>query len=54
MSMPQNGICAKGISALSDAMTYNKGLRHLNLNDNTFTESGAQAMAKVGIVGEKI
>ncbi|XP_065835094.1 ran GTPase-activating protein 1-like [Oscarella lobularis] len=46
VSMPQNGICAKGISALSDALTYNEGLRHLNLNDNTFTESGAQAMAK--------
>ena len=47
LSMTQNGITAPGITALANAMAANKNLRTLNLNDNTFTEAGAQAMAKV-------
>lgn len=46
--MPQNGINFPGITALSEAVAANPGLRVLNLNDNTFTEKGAAAMAKVG------
>lgn len=45
--MPQNGINYSGITALAKAMQYNTGLRILNLNDNTFTEKGAVAMAQV-------
>lgn len=45
--MPQNGINYLGITALAKAMQYNTGLRILNLNDNTFTEKGAVAMAQV-------
>ena len=47
VSMPQNGIFHAGISALADAFAANKNLRKLSLNDNTFTEKGAAAMAKV-------
>ena len=47
VSMPQNGINAPGITALAAALAENKNLRELNLNDNTFTEKGAAAMAKV-------
>jgi len=46
--MPQNGIYHIGISALAEAFTANKNLRHINLQDNTFTEKGAKSMAKVG------
>lgn len=45
--MPQNGINFPGITALAKAMQHNTGLRILNLNDNTFTEKGAVAMAQV-------
>lgn len=45
--MPQNGINYPGITALATAMQHNAGLRILNLNDNTFTEKGAVAMAQV-------
>ena len=43
--MPQNGIYHPGITALSEAFAKNPGMRHINLNDNTFTAVGAQAMA---------
>lgn len=45
--MPQNGINYPGVTALAKAMQHNTGLRILNLNDNTFTEKGAVAMAQV-------
>lgn len=45
--MPQNGINHAGVTALASAMKHNPGLRILNLNDNTFTEKGAIAMAQV-------
>lgn len=45
--MPQNGINHPGVTALATAMQHNPGLRILNLNDNTFTEKGAVAMAQV-------
>lgn len=45
--MPQNGINHPGITALAQAFAINPLLRVINLNDNTFTEKGAMAMAKV-------
>uniref|UniRef100_A0A914H7C9 Ran GTPase-activating protein n=1 Tax=Globodera rostochiensis TaxID=31243 RepID=A0A914H7C9_GLORO len=45
IAMPQNGISAKGILKLSEAIRLNPALRYLNLGDNTFGESGANAMA---------
>lgn len=45
--MPQNGINHPGVTALAKAMQHNADLRILNLNDNTFTEKGAFAMAQV-------
>lgn len=45
--MPQNGINHPGVTALAKAMQHNSALRILNLNDNTFTEKGAIAMAQV-------
>lgn len=45
--MPQNGINHPGVTALAKAMENNPNLRILNLNDNTFTEKGALAMAQV-------
>lgn len=45
--MPQNGINHPGVTALATAMQQNPNLRTLNLNDNTFTERGAIAMAQV-------
>ena len=47
--MPQNGIYHPGITALAEAFAHNKNLRHLNMQDNTFTAVGAKAMAKVYI-----
>ncbi len=47
LQMPQNGILHQGITALADALVTNKNLKILNMNDNTFTEAGAKAMAKV-------
>lgn len=45
--MPQNGINHPGVTALAQAFAINPLLRVINLNDNTFTEKGAVAMAKV-------
>ena len=45
--MPQNGINHPGVTALAQAFAINPLLRVINLNDNTFTEKGAMAMAKV-------
>lgn len=45
--MPQNGIKAEGIIQLAEAVKCNKNLKVLNLNDNTFCEEGALAMADV-------
>lgn len=45
IAMPQNGIYHVGITALSDAFTYNKNLQILNLNDNTIGPEGAKAIA---------
>lgn len=45
--MPQNGINHPGITALAQAFALNPLLRVINLNDNTFTEKGAMAMAEV-------
>lgn len=47
VSMPQNGIRADGITALADGLAANHNLHSINLNDNTFTEKGAEAMAQV-------
>ena len=44
--MPQNGIYHPGINALSEAFAKNPNMRHINLNDNTFTAVGAKAMAE--------
>ena len=43
--MPQNGIYFEGLTALAAAFANNPNLRILNLNDNTFTDKGARAMA---------
>lgn len=45
--MPQNGINAKGIINLAESLKSNTLLKYINLNDNTFGERGAIAMAKV-------
>lgn len=45
VQMPQNGIYHPGITALSQAFAKNPDMRHINLNDNTFTAVGAKAMA---------
>ncbi|XP_058805547.1 ran GTPase-activating protein 1 [Phymastichus coffea] len=45
--MPQNGIYHVGISALAKGLSWNPGLRILNLNDNTVGPKGAQALADV-------
>ncbi|KAG7239411.1 hypothetical protein INR49_028881 [Caranx melampygus] len=47
-SHAQNGINHPGVTALATAVQHNLGLRILNLNDNTFTEKGAIAMARYG------
>jgi len=47
VAMPQNGINHPGITALAEAFQHNTNLRILNLNDNTFTVTGAKSMAKV-------
>ena len=43
--MPQNFIRHPGISAITEALVHNPKLRVLNLNDNTFTWRGSQAIA---------
>ena len=47
VEMPQNGIQCPGVSALASALAVNTQMRILNLNDNTFTEAGSIAIAKV-------
>ena len=47
VNMPQNGINHPGVTALATAVQHNPSLRILNLNDNTFTEKGAIAMAQL-------
>lgn len=47
--MPQNGINHPGVTALAQAFAINPLLRVINLNDNTFTEKGAVAMAEVRV-----
>lgn len=49
VSMPQNGITADGIAALARAFGKNPNLQIIDLNDNTFTQEGACAMAEVGL-----
>lgn len=44
--MPQNGIRAQGIVELAKSIGTSANLRFLNLNDNTFTVTGARAMAR--------
>ncbi|KXN81749.1 Ran GTPase-activating protein 1 [Leucoagaricus sp. SymC.cos] len=39
--MPQNGIRMEGITALAHGLKKNPGLRHIDLQDNTFTADGA-------------
>ncbi|CAB0034680.1 unnamed protein product [Trichogramma brassicae] len=45
--MPQNGIYHVGISALANGLSVNKGLRILNLNDNTVGPRGAVEIANI-------
>ncbi|KAI8821679.1 uncharacterized protein EV422DRAFT_427949 [Fimicolochytrium jonesii] len=45
--MPQNSIRPEGITALMTALASCKNLEHLDLQDNTFTEGGSDAIAKV-------
>lgn len=49
ITMYQDGIRAKGIEALSESFRYNPNLKIINLSDNTFTVTGAHAMAKVQV-----
>lgn len=46
IQMPQNGINHEGITALSKSFMHNPNLKHINLNDNTFTKKGAIQMAE--------
>ncbi|KAI8324733.1 RNI-like protein [Martensiomyces pterosporus] len=43
--MPQNGIRPEGIAELVGGLSHNTGLAILDLQDNTFTESGSKALA---------
>lgn len=52
--MPQNGINHPGVTALAQAFSINPLLRVINLNDNTFTEKGAVAMAEVRQVWQRL
>ncbi|CAL1712453.1 unnamed protein product [Somion occarium] len=45
IKMPQNGIRMDGIVELVRGISANPGLQHLDLQDNTFSEKGAKAMA---------
>lgn len=48
IKMVQNGIRQEGIiHLLSEGLNHAKGLKVLDLQDNTFTRSGAKALAKV-------
>ncbi|KAH8550784.1 hypothetical protein BGW37DRAFT_495855 [Umbelopsis sp. PMI_123] len=52
--MPQNGIRPDGISNLVKGLAECKDLKHLDLQDNTFTTKGSQALAKVLPTWEKL
>lgn len=52
--MPQNGINHPGVTALAQAFAGNSLLRVINLNDNTFTEKGAVAMAEVSLTAGRL
>lgn len=45
--MPQNGIYFQGVEALSKALSKNKKLQVLNLNDNTVGPKGAIALMEI-------
>ncbi|KAI8590193.1 hypothetical protein BDZ88DRAFT_415848 [Geranomyces variabilis] len=45
--MPQNSIRPEGIAALMEALSRCEQLEHLDVQDNTFTEKGSAALAKV-------
>lgn len=45
ITIPQNGIYAVGIAALSEALKVNHNMKVLNLNDNTITPKGAEHIA---------
>ena len=45
LQMPQNGIRVEGVKALSKAISSNRNLEFLDLNDNIVTEEGAGALA---------
>lgn len=47
IALPQNGITAMGIGALATCFKSNPNLRVINLNDNTATQLGSEAIAKV-------
>ena len=47
IKMPQNGIRMDGIAELVRGISANPNLQHLDLQDNTFSEKGATAMAEV-------
>jgi Ran GTPase-activating protein 1 len=44
--MPQNGIRMDGIAALAHGLAQCPNLKHLDLQDNTFSQVGSEAMAK--------
>ncbi|KAJ3747481.1 hypothetical protein DFH05DRAFT_1391703 [Lentinula detonsa] len=44
--MPQNGIRVDGITALAGGLAENRGLQHIDLQDNTFTYEGVKAWAE--------
>ena len=46
IQIPQNGIQHQGIARMADCVRHSPHLRHINLNDNTFTNKGATAMAE--------
>ncbi|KAJ3024256.1 hypothetical protein HKX48_003081 [Thoreauomyces humboldtii] len=45
--MPQNSIRPDGIVTLMEALAECKSLEHLDVQDNTFTEKGSEALANV-------
>lgn len=47
LALPQNGITSKGVEALATCFQSNPNLRIINLNDNTATQLGSAAVAKV-------
>lgn len=53
VAMPQNGIYHVGISALSNAFKNNPNMKVLNLNDNTITWKGAEALAEALVSMQK-